>query len=383
VKRIAGALLIAVATAQGVILLDTGDPLANTTAPTGALANSGWQYEGYWNGFIGTPMAPNFFIAAAHIGGNVGDTFTYQNVNYTTVRSYNQNGSDLLIWQVNGAFPSFAPLYTNRDELNKHLIDFGHGTQRGSEMYLSGTLRGWAWGSPDGRQRWGENDVASVIPFSDHDLLYATFDQHVVPGDHPNECHLSAGDSSGGMFINDNGTWKLAGINYAVDDLYYAPASNAQFTAAIFDARGYYATDDGANFYQVSGPDPVPTGFYCSRIASEIPWIYSVIDPNGDPDMDGVPNLMEFAIHMNPFVSDVTGLPQVGREGNFLTLTYNKIATATDLTYTVEQSTNLTSWMTATTQDQVVSNNGNVQTIKSKIDVSSATGLFVRLRVTR
>ena len=364
-------------------MFDTGDPAVNTSAPTGALSGSGWQYEGYWNGFIGTPIAPNFFIAAAHIGGSIGDSFVYQGVTYSTVKSFSLNGSDLLIWQVNGTFPSFAPLYTNQDEVGKGLVDFGHGTQRGSAIYLNGNQTGWAWGPADGRQRWGQNTVSDVVPYSGHDLLYSTFDQTGQPGNGLNECHLSSGDSSGGMFINDGSAWKLAGINYAVDDLYTDPDPNTGFTAAIFDARGYYTTDDNVNFTLISGPNPVPTGFYCSRISSEIAWIESVIDPTGDLDGDGIANLMEYALALNPIVSDVTGLPAVGKEGNFVTLTYSKVTTATDLTYVVQQSSDLVAWQTANAQSQVLATNGNVQTIKAKVDIGTQSQLFLRLQVTR
>jgi len=372
-------LLLAIPSARSVILFDTGDPTANTTAPTGDLANSGWQYEGNWLGLIGTPVASNFFIAAAHIGGAVGDIFVYQGVSYTTVKSFSQTGSDLLIWQVNGIFPSFAPLYTKEDEVGQGLIDFGHGTQRGSEIYLNSTLRGWAWGPVDGVQRWGENNVFSVVPYSGHDLLYSTFDQSAGP----NECHLSTGDSSGGMFINDGGIWKLAGINYAVDDLYTGPDPSTHFVAAIFDARGYYMSDDGTTFTQITGDNPVPTGFYCSRISSELGWIESVIDPTGDPDHDGMPNLLEYALHSNPIVSDASNLPQVGREDNFLTLTYTQVTTATDISYVVEQSSDLVSWTTANAQTETIGTNGNVETIEAKVDVTDTNVLFLRLRVTR
>src|SRR5581483_5272156 len=42
------------APAHAVIFYDTGDANQNTTAPTGSLANSGWQYEGQFDGFLGT-----------------------------------------------------------------------------------------------------------------------------------------------------------------------------------------------------------------------------------------------------------------------------------------------------------------------------------------
>ena len=60
--------------ARAVILFGTGDPTVNTTAPTGALAGSGWQYEGQFGSFLGTVIAANYFTTAKHIGGSVGDT---------------------------------------------------------------------------------------------------------------------------------------------------------------------------------------------------------------------------------------------------------------------------------------------------------------------
>jgi hypothetical protein len=342
-------------TGRAVILLDTGDPAANTTAPAGNLAGSGWQFEGTWGGFLGTPIAPHFFITAAHIG-RAGADFVFQGSAYTVARSFSLPNSDLLIWQVNEAFPSFAPLYSKRDEISRHLVVIGRGTQRGDAVTLNGTLRGWSWGAGDSVERWGENDVADVVPYNGHDLLYATFDEHVQPNDHPNESHLSSGDSGGAIFLkdSDDGLWKLAAINYAVDDLYTVPDLATDFVAAIFDARDYYSYD-GTNFTLISGAAPVPTGFYGSRISSELAWICSVI-----------------------------ATPQVGFEGNFLTLTYNKLVVpASDLTYTVEQSGDLVNWSTATTQDEPGAITGDLQVIKAKIPVGAATHLFARLRVTR
>jgi hypothetical protein len=337
---------------RAVILFDTGDPSVNTSAPTGALANSGWQYEGFWGGNLGTPIAPHFFISAAHIG-QAGTLFFYQGGSYTPVRSFSLPGSDFLIWQVRETFSSFAPLYTKPDELAKHLVVLGRGTLRGDAIFMGPDLRGWAWGPGNGSVRWGENDVADLVPYNGHDLLFATFDQPSLPGDHPNESHLSSGDSGGALFLNDGG-WKLAGINYAVDDLYTAPSTATQFTAAIFDARGYYSYD-GATFTLIAGDAPVPTGFYASRISSELAWICSVIAG-----------------------------PQVGREENFLTLTYSRlIAPVTEITYTVEESDDLVSWSAAATQDEIVATTGDLETIKAKIDIGTSTHLFARLRITR
>ena len=99
----------------------------------------------------------------------------------------------------------------------------------------------------------------------------------------------------------------------------------------------------------------MPSGFYASRISSELAWIGSVIAD-----------------------------PQVGRDGNFLTLTYWRlIAASTEIQYEIVQSSDLTSWMPATTQDEVIATAGDLQQIKATIDPGTADHLLIRLRVTR
>ena len=71
----ASALALASSPAVALVTIGSGDPAHNTTAPTGLLAGSGWQYLGNWNGFVGTQISPNQFITAAHVGGSVGGSF--------------------------------------------------------------------------------------------------------------------------------------------------------------------------------------------------------------------------------------------------------------------------------------------------------------------
>ena len=56
---------------------------------------------------------------------------------------------------------------------------------------------------------------------------------------------------------------------------------------------------------------------------------------------------MAFALGMNPFAATCTGLPQPGTTvasgSTYLTLTFQRNTTATDLTYTVQATTDLTS----------------------------------------
>ena len=246
-----------------VLFRDTGDPTYNTSAPTGALTNSGWQYEGQWQSiFLGTPIAPHYFLAAQHIGGSVGNVFTWNGANYTTTWYTNSPDSDLRIWQVAEAFPSYAPLYTNTNAAGQLMVVIGRGTQRGGPVVVNGTTNGWYWGTADYVQRWGENTVAA----SSNPFLYALFSETGVT----NTCDVSKGDSSGGVFIQQGGVWVLAGIIYGVD---VVDTTNCVVTnAAMLDQRG-------TCLYSTNYPSPIPSGFTASSVANDLNWINSVINP--------------------------------------------------------------------------------------------------------
>ncbi|CAA9230387.1 MAG: hypothetical protein AVDCRST_MAG42-1099 [uncultured Chthoniobacterales bacterium] len=365
---------------RGVILFGTE---GNTTPPTEELADSGWQYQGVWGDFLGTPIAPRFFLTAAHIG-NPG-VLVYNGISYTVIRTiFDPAESDLRLYEVSTAFPTFAPLYTSHDEVGKPLVVFGRGTQRGEPILFGAEneLRGWYHGGGAGTRRWGTNTVTGVVADGpDDELLYASFDAGVSP----NEAHLSGGDSGGGTFIQEGGVWKLAGINYAIDGPFSPDGSDAKkFDAAFFDASDFYLrTQEHPPVYTfLPGPGPVPSAFYTTRISSRTGWLYSVTDPLGDLDADGTPNLGEYGQHLDPAAADVSQVPQLGREGDALTLTYRKRTTATDLRYLVESSQDLASWSPAGAQEQIVSTEGTVQTIKATVPISGGR-LFLRLRIAR
>ncbi len=310
---------------HAVILLESADSTFHTTTPGD---NSGWQYEGQFGGFLGTPIAPFYFLSAAHVGGP--STFTFHGETYTTVASYaDPTGSDLLLWQVDHPFPAYAPLFTASagNENGRPLRVIGRGTERGSERLYGSDLRGWDWGAGTGVQRWGSNVVTDILAFGNEPVLRVAFDNPGVPG----ECHLSSGDSGGGMFIQENGLWKLAAINYGVDDLYTVPDNTGYIVSAVFDARGFYVREDNGSFTLLGGDTPVPTAFYGTRVAARLAWLQDTtgVNPNvlptesyaawstlyftpaervaaatggpaADPDRDGVPNLLEYAFNLDP-----------------------------------------------------------------------------------
>src|SRR3977135_2567308 len=263
---IVAALILTSSLVDGVTLFFTSDPSANTSAPTGALTGSGWQYEGQFGPFLGTAISPHHFITVKHIG-MASNVFSFQGVNYPVVQYFDDPGSELRIFEVAGSLPTYASLYSRSDELGRGLVVIGRGTQRGAPIYQGTKLCGWEWGTTDMVQRWGENQVSDAYGY----ILYAAFDQNGKP----NEAHLSSGDSGGAVFINDGGTWKLAGINFSVDGPFSTTPTGSSFSAMLFDARGLYNC-----FGQlITDSAPVPSGFYALRISAQLPWIQSVISP--------------------------------------------------------------------------------------------------------
>src|SRR5437016_2395406 len=183
---------------QAVLFTSTGDPSYNTNAPSGSLTDSGWQFEGQWGVYLGTPIAPTFFLAAHHVGGSPGDAFVWNGFTYHTVAFFDEPNADLRIWQVAETFPSYAPLYTKTDEIGKPCVIFGRGTDRGPAVRLNQATSGWQWGNTNNIERWGANVITKVSTNSAvGPLLQVDFDRKGVP----NECALSYNDSSGGIFI--------------------------------------------------------------------------------------------------------------------------------------------------------------------------------------
>ena len=149
---------------SAVVFLATGDPSYNTAEPDGDLAGSGWQLQGNWLNFLGTPIAPNLFITAKHVSGAIGTTFEFQGGFYQTIDSYADPNSDLRIFRVCGTFPEFAEIYSESSEAGKAMVVFGRGTQRGDEATILDDdqviLKGWKWGIGDGVRRCCHSDAA-------------------------------------------------------------------------------------------------------------------------------------------------------------------------------------------------------------------------------
>jgi hypothetical protein len=108
-----------------------------------------------------------------------------------------------------------------------------------------------------------------------------------------------------------------------------------------------------------------------------------------DPDGDGIANLLEYALNLNPNVASVTGLPtaQTDPSCGCLSLIYTKVLSATDLTYTPEAATDPGGpWSTNGVTQAMLGSDGVTLTNKASDTgnpIATSGKRFMHLRVTR
>jgi hypothetical protein len=112
----------------------------------------------------------------------------------------------------------------------------------------------------------------------------------------------------------------------------------------------------------------------------------TVSGPAADPYGSGVPNLLAYALQLNPATASPTNVPHAVINSGHLTLTYLVPAGMTDVTFIVEVSTDLNTWNSGTgyTQ-QIASTTGSAGTTITVQDLLPSTSLrhFMRLRVSQ
>jgi uncharacterized delta-60 repeat protein len=114
---------------------------------------------------------------------------------------------------------------------------------------------------------------------------------------------------------------------------------------------------------------------------------------NADPDNDGINNLLEFALNLNPRVVNASGLPAATVQNvggsNYLTLTFKRRVPLLDLAYSVTTNTGLTGTWTANAVQvgSAISNGDGTETVTYRdavpVNQVGTTRRFMRLEVTR
>ena len=243
-------------------------------------------------------------------------------------------------------------------------------------------------------------------------------------------------DSSGNLFVADNHNYRISKgsiltpptitsslaasgtesnlFNYTITASNYASSFNATgptLGLSIDSQAGLISgtpTANGTFAFTITASNPAGTGTATLQLSLLPGSIYQawqgqvfapsqIINPTLTADLatpagDGISNLMKYALHLNPATNGVSGLPVksiVTVSGtNYPALTYTKVKSATDLTYTVQVSTDLQTWNSGasytTTMSSVNNPDGVTQSITVRSLVPVGGGLpkqFIRLQV--
>jgi hypothetical protein len=278
---------------EALVFCVTNSVDVHQSAPTGTLAQSGWQQTvmidatgGTLNhsNFLGTIIHSNALLTAAHMWEiKTNDTFMLEGKHILTARAAT-NSSDLAIY-------FFTPAVTNHERIariniesaidtNALVVYQGTGAERGATVTAGAFTNGWLWSGTNwwncawGTRRWGINQTFGAT--DDGLCALAAFDNN---GD-PDECMLSIGDSGGPGFIKTGSGWKVAMVNYSVHPGTFTLSTNApvtQFNASLYDCAGLYFEGDTGWQWVPPEDSPAPCLLICSRTAQRVQWITNTV----------------------------------------------------------------------------------------------------------
>ena len=123
-----------------------------------------------------------------------------------------------------------------------------------------------------------------------------------------------------------------------------------------------------------------PPSAYATWLANT-PWAAADSAPTADPDVDGLPNLLEYAFGSNPLDPRDTDIPVCGLNPSASSLTLTFLRARSDLTYEIQASSDLAAWQTIATNPGTVSASTPL-TFTDSISLATAPRRFLRLRVT-
>lgn len=245
-------------------------------APTGELANSGWNEAAPITNFMGTVIYSNAMLTAKHIFEiAVGETFVYEGQTHMVTSKVDDAGSDFRIFFFTSAVTNFARINIETNDIHASVVLQGRGLERGAVVVTEGRTNGWtwAWNKWWAIRRWGVNRYIGETP--DGLFAVAAFDNN---GD-PDECMLSVGDSGGPGFIRTGSGWKLATVNYSVFPATFSASGNpgTAFNASLFDCAGLYYDDNGVWQYIPPSESPVPCVMINTRTVKRAAWITNTV----------------------------------------------------------------------------------------------------------
>lgn len=356
------------------------DPANSATFPTTPAVGVPWQYIIRYglNNASAVYIGNGYLLTARHVGtSNSGLLIRGTNYNRDTTFSpvpitlpgTTTTYVDLQLQKISGdpGLPALPIALSSTIDVNKSSVLVGWGKGKGT--LVSG--QGWNWGDNTTRSfRWGTNTTGIFTSSVSYTvgILTMNYTQLTVSfnsNQDANEAAATEGDSGSALFQSLSGTWTLGGITTVVSTLnssLYSP-SDTIFFVRLRDYSWVLRFDSWKAKYGIA---------------------QATADSN-DSDGDGVPLLMEYALGLNPTVASTDGAPVASIEGSNLVLTFNRLASTTDVKLEVETSSSLQSgsWTVEPSTITVLDSTTVFQKVKASVPLGTGDRKFARLKVTR
>ncbi len=244
--------LVALAAPAQALVIDSGDGQGNTTPPAD---DSGYVHVGRLGTLSVICVGYGWVLSASHVSiGDVEiDAVTYPAIPASRVIFDHDttHKADIEAFLID-PYPEHLPVLSIRSgeaTVGTSAIVIARGFDRGAPTRWLG-IDGYLWAVTTGK-RWGTNLIGGVVqsgnpPTNKADVtigaqittaLVTDFTENAVGSDH--EAQGAIGDSGGGLFIKEGGTWELAGILFALGPFPGQPSSTA-----LYGNLSYYADLD-------------------------------------------------------------------------------------------------------------------------------------------
>ncbi len=205
---------------------------------------------------------------------------------------------------------------------------------------------------------------------------------HYVPGSYTvfgNNGKIATGDS-----VNESSNTSLSGLQGSI-----TPATALKDLTTASDHLPTVV-----DYIVVSPVAATPYGTWQAKYFTSAELANPAISGDAaDPDGDGVPNLVEYALGLLPRTAGVAGLPTVGTTtisgSEYQTLTYTQVIADTDITYVPQVSGDLKAWTSGANALATVSTTNNADGTTRTVVVRDLTAQtatnarFIRLEITR
>ena len=185
-------------------------------------------------------------------------------------------------------------------------------------------------------------------------------------------------------------------LSFSFDGDWFPPAREGGHSITVLDEDADWSTWDfrsswalSAEFNGSPGEDNPPQhGKTYRSWSAQYFTPAELADPlvsaaEADASGDGVPNLIKYALGIDPAISTRAGLPALDTESGFLSFGFRRLARTTDLSLVVEISSDLISWSALAVVPTVNDNGDGTETLTFRSDTPLADEprQFIRLRV--